>query len=233
MKTIIKSLTASFIAGMAFITLCGTARADLTLSNSTTISSWNQYNGQSPFYVTSLSGQPSIASGATYTVLSETFTITNNGAGSLANGNTNYVLTGIAIIGGNQPANSSIHLFEVTTNLTSNNGTPLQGSGATYNFTANGDLLGGGSGLLLTNPLGGTDQVLYKLSTGPNTHDQVVLGARHTYTFEIWTPAAINNVILILQQLHKETSPPAQINLLKHAIFRFVKNFRRITKNLF
>jgi hypothetical protein len=197
MKTSIKSLTASILAGMAFIALCGTARADLTVSNSTTTTSWNSVGGQNPFYVSMTSanmtgftsqGQPSAGAGATYTVLSETFTITN-GAGSLANGNTNYVLTGIAIVGGNQPANSSIHLYDVTTNLTSNNGTPLQGSGATYNFSANGDLLGGGNGLALSNILAGTDQVLYNLSTGPNSQDQVVLGAGHIYAFEIWTPA--------------------------------------------
>jgi hypothetical protein len=193
MKTIIKSLTASFLAGIAFITLCGTARADLTVSNSTTIATWNQVGGQSPFYVTSLSGissqgSPGLGSGATYTVLSETFTITN-GAGSLANGTTNYTLTGIAIVGGNQPANSSIHVFDVTATLTSNNGTPLQGSGATYDFVANGDLLGGGFGLTLTNLLGGEDQILYNLTTGPGTDDQIVLGAGHTYAFEIWAPS--------------------------------------------
>ena len=127
--------------------------------------------------------------GATYTVLSETFTITN-GAGSDLTANTNYTLTGVAIIGGNQPANSSLHIYDVTTNLTSNNGTPLNGSGATYNFTVNGDLLGNGSGpVLLSNIIAGTDQVLYELSSGPNTPDQIVLGGGHTYTFEIWTPS--------------------------------------------
>jgi hypothetical protein len=197
MKTSIKTLTAGILAGMAFVALCGTARADLTVSNSTTITSWNSVSGQNPFYVSIPSasltgftsqGQPTADSGATYTVLSETFTITN-GAGSLANGNTNYTLTGVAIVAGNQPPNSFIHLFDVTATLTSNNGTPLQGSGATYNFVTNGDLLGAGNGLALSNTLAGTDQVLYNLSTGPNSQDQVVLGAGHTYTFEIWTPA--------------------------------------------
>jgi hypothetical protein len=184
-------------AAVALAAFCGTAVADLTISNSTTITSWNQVNGQNPFYVSLPSanmtgftpqGQPSAASGATYTVLSETFTITN-GAGSLAIGNTNYVLKGVAIVGGNQPVNSSIHLYDVTTTLTSNNGTPLQGSGATYDFVTNGDLLGAGNGLSLSNTLATTDQVLYNLTSGPNSQDQVVLGAGHTYSFEIWTPA--------------------------------------------
>jgi len=195
MKTIIKSLTTGFLAGLACLALCGTARADLSLSNSTTTASWNQVSGQNPIYVTSLSGlsaqgQPSAGSGATYTVLSETFTITNNGAGSLANGNTNYVLTGVAIMGGAQPANSSIHIYDVTTNLTTSAGTILNGQ-ATYNFAANGDLLGNGNGLSFTNNgVAGEDQVLFNLSSGPLTQDQIVLGARHTYTVEFWTPTS-------------------------------------------
>jgi hypothetical protein len=184
------------VLAVALAAACGTAFADLTISNSTTTTSWNQVNGQNPFYVSlpsasltgfTAQGQPSANSGATSTVLSETFTITN-GAGSLANGNTNYVLRGIAIVGGGEPANSSIHIYDVTTNLTSSSGTPLQGSGATYNFVANGDLLGNGNGLTLSNTLAGTDQVLYNLSSGPNTQDQIVLGAGHTYAFEIKTP---------------------------------------------
>jgi hypothetical protein len=178
--------------------LCANARADLSISNSTTTTSWNQVSGQSPFYVSlpsanltgfTAQGQPGAGSAATaYTVLSETFTITNGGAGSLANGNTNYLLTGVAIIGGSQPANSSIHLYDVTSDLTASSGNPLQTASATYNFVANGDLFGSGNGLALTNTLSGTSQVLYNLTFGPFTYDQVVLSAGHTYSFEIWTP---------------------------------------------
>ncbi|MGD0260586.1 MAG: hypothetical protein ABSD29_12270 [Verrucomicrobiota bacterium] len=197
MKTCIKSLTAGILAGLAVLALCATARADLTIVNSTTITSWNTVNGQNPFYVsipsarlsgaTTGQGQPSAASGASNTVLSETFTITN-GAGSLTIPNTNYVLTAIAILGITQPNNSSIHLYDVTATLTSSSGTPLLGVGATYDFVSNGDLLGNGNGLSLSNTLAGTDQVLYNLSEGPHTLDQVVLGANHTYAVEIWTP---------------------------------------------
>jgi len=198
MKISIKSLPAGLLAGLAFVTLCATARADLAITNSTTISSWNQVGGLNPFYVSlttsgltglSAQGQPSAGTGATFTVLSETFTITN-GAGSLANPNSNYLLTGLAIVGGNEPANSSLHLYDITTNLISNNGSTLNGSGATYNFVANGDLLGNGHGLAFSNTLAGTDQVLFNLSAGPNTQDQVVLGKNHTYALEFWTPAS-------------------------------------------
>jgi hypothetical protein len=198
MKTIIKSLTTGILAGMAFVTLCGTARADITVTADTSnIATWDQANGQNPFYYTALSGsgqtaqgQPSANAGAISTVLGETITVTN-GAGTLTSitGNTNYVLTGIAVIGNTLPTNSSIHIYDVTGTLTSNNGTPLQGSGATYTFTTNGDLLGGGNGLWFnTSALPGQSQILFSLTTGPNTDDQIVLGTNHTYAIELWDP---------------------------------------------
>src|SRR5271166_4886524 len=62
----------------SWVTLCGTARADLqggTYSSSATVSSWSG----APAYSTPLSGlssqgQPGAGGGASYTVLSETFT---------------------------------------------------------------------------------------------------------------------------------------------------------------
>jgi hypothetical protein len=74
MKTSIKVKINGVLAAMAFVTLCVTARADLSsISNSATISSWNQVNGQNPFYTSLTSanltgftsqGQPGAASGA-------------------------------------------------------------------------------------------------------------------------------------------------------------------------
>ena len=171
--------------------LCGTARADLSFTNSATVATWNQEGGQNPFYSTSLSGLtgqgvPAAGSGATNEILSETFTITN-GAGSLAVGTTNYLLTGISFISSAGSSGIRIHLYDVTTNLTSNNGTPLQGSGASYALMT-GDLLGGGGGLFYSNNLTSEQQVNISLSTGTNTDDQIVLGTNHTYALEFSVP---------------------------------------------
>jgi hypothetical protein len=207
MKTSIKSLTASILAGMAFITLCGTARADLTLSTNSNSSAWVG----NPFYATSLGngltgfttqGMVAPGNGASYSVLSETFTITNN-AGESGNGgvqltsaaaSSNYVLTAISVIGsgggGGGGGAVQVHLFDVTTNLTSNNGNRYNGSGATYNFTANGDLFGNGNGLTFTNANAGEKQIILSLLNGPSSQDQIVLGSNHTYAVEFWAPAA-------------------------------------------
>ncbi len=199
MKNHVKTWAAGILFTLAAASFCGTARADLQVyTNDTGIVSWDTVNGSSPFYtsiasanlslVTQPQGQPSVASGTTaYTVLSEIVTITNGGF--VANPGKNYVLKGIGLLGTTGNTNLSLHIFDVTANLTSGSGTIFNGSGATYNFTANGDLVGAGVGLSFFNPVAATRQTIFTLSTGPNTQDQIVLGSNHTYAVEIWTPA--------------------------------------------
>ena len=83
----------------------------------------------------------------------------------------------------------SLHVFDVTANLTGG----VIASGASYNFTANGDLLGGGtgSGVGFTNQsLGGAlQQDYFGLQNGPRNQDQIVLGAGHIYAIEVWFPS--------------------------------------------
>jgi hypothetical protein len=85
----------------------------------------------------------------------------------------------------------SVHIFDVTTNLTGG----LLSSTATYNFTANGDLLGGGNGLLWTNAQvsGAEQQVYLGLQNGPISQDQIVLASNHTYAVEIWVPTDVGS----------------------------------------
>ncbi|MFO1476443.1 MAG: hypothetical protein U1F98_07315 [Verrucomicrobiota bacterium] len=188
----------SGVAAMALAASCGTARADLDgggYISDPNVTSWNAVNSAAPFYTsvssanlasaTTTQGQPSAGSGAVYTLLSETFTITN-GAGGLAV-NTNFQLTGFAMIAGGGTVQASVHLYDITTNLTSNNGTKLNGSGATYNRL--GDLLGNGAGLAYSNSLPAARQVYFGLTAGPGSQDQVVLGLGHTYALEVWCPA--------------------------------------------
>jgi hypothetical protein len=208
MKTSIKSLTTSILAAMAFVALCGTARADLSVKTATAYpgggTSWAlNPNGQTPFYSSgdlatsgnfSARGPAGPSGSATVTVLAETITITN-GAGVLGLGsplvvNTNYVLTGISMLisGYDSTHPLSLHIFDVTSNLT---GGGVIASSAGYNFTANGDLLGGGNGLSWTNATlsGAEQQVYFGLQNGPTTYgDQVVLASNHTYAVEVWIP---------------------------------------------
>ncbi len=203
MKTHTK-LAAGILATMAFVALYETAQADVSAPiSSATVGSWNiAPDGSSPFYSScslaglSSDGQPAANAGAIATVLSETITLTNgagtNLIGQILVGNTNYTLTGIAmIVSGFGATPISVHIFDVTTNLTSNNGTVLNGSGATYNFIANDDLLGGGNGLGWTNNQmsGAEQQIFLGFQNGPATQDRIVLGSNHTYAVEIWTPA--------------------------------------------
>ena len=134
MKTIIKSLMASILAGIAFITLCGTARADLAVQTPTAYpsggTSWaTDPGGHSPFYSSaniSVSGnfsgqsEQGAVAGAPASVLAETITITNLAGIPILGVNTNYVLTGISmLISGYDGSHAySLHIFDVTTNLT-------------------------------------------------------------------------------------------------------------------
>jgi hypothetical protein len=210
MKTQIMQRITFTLAAAAAMAIGGAARADISTNGASTTIAWP--TASSPLIYSSTSfasltadGQPGAAAGALATSLAETFTITNS-AGTNNNGvfiagpgtGTNYQLTGIAIVitGGNSVP-CTLHLYDVTTNLTSNNGSTLNGSGASYNQISPatvGDLLGQGAGLTFLNNhfSAGTEQVLYLgLQNGPNTYgDQVVLASNHTYSLEISTPTA-------------------------------------------
>jgi hypothetical protein len=210
MKKNLKNWAGPAFAILAAAAWCGTARADLgpEISVVNNFTSWNNDpHGNAPFYeADSLSGtqtataQPVATSNAvgiipSFTVLSETFSIAN-GAGvspaqlNATTGNTNYTLTGLGLLVSGATTSTNplyIHLFDITANVV---GT-LTSSSATYNFTnpPSGDLLGGGAGLLWSNNSGsGEQQVYLPLFNGPNSYDQVVLGAGHIYALEIWTP---------------------------------------------
>jgi hypothetical protein len=200
MKNHLKTWASGLLLTLAVATFCWTARAGITVyTNDTGITAWDPVGGGAPFYtavssanlslLTTGQGMPSPSAGSSYTVLSETFTITN-GAGSLAVANMNYVLTSVGVLATFGSTNLSLHIFDVTANLTSSGSNPLQDGSATYNFTANGDLLGSGNGLTFTDPIPGERQVIFNLSTP----DSIVLGAGHSYAIEIWSPASVNAV---------------------------------------
>ena len=180
------------------------ARADIyTVSNdNVNVSTWDPVGGSAPFYQTianfssgtSAQGAPGATPPATVSVLSETFTITN-GAGGLTSisATSNYMLNAVGILAGGSASVMSIHLFDVTTNLTSNNGSVLNGSGATYNFGQDGDLFGNGSGLAFTNiATANSEQEFFVLDNGGVSQDSVVLSAGHTYAVEFWETGGAN-----------------------------------------
>jgi hypothetical protein len=193
-----------FLAVLALV-LCQTARADLAAQIPTAYpgggTSWaTDPGGNSPFYSSANVGvsgnfsgqsQQTPASGAPASVLAETITITNTAGITTVVANTNYVLTGISLLfsGFDNSHTYSLHVFDVTTNLTGG----VIASGASYNFAANGDLLGGGNG----NGVGFTNQYLsgaeqqdyFGLKNGPISQDRIVLGAGHTYAIEVWVPS--------------------------------------------
>jgi hypothetical protein len=198
MKYCIKT-SAKLIVTMLALASFQTARADiLTVTNDSQFATWDAVAGTTAFYTNnlgSLSVQGPPGSGAgPYEALSETFTITNNAEVGLTGtaGNSNYVLNAIAIVtsGGATPV--SMHLFDITTNLSSTAGTWFNNSSATYNFTANGDLFGNGFGLSFSNDLavssGSENQEFIVLENGANGQDQVVLAAGHSYALEFWMP---------------------------------------------
>jgi hypothetical protein len=181
---------------------CNLALADIsTVSNDVNTATWDAVGGNAPFYTTSLSGLSGQGFPGTsadpYVVLSETFTITSGAGGLTASAaGSNYQLNAISIVAGGGNGPIQVHMFDVTTNLTSNNGSVYNGSGATYNFVANGDLLGNGFGLTFTNNLPGERQEIIVLGNGPNSQDQIVLGTNHTYALEFWAPtSSVGNLI--------------------------------------
>jgi membrane-associated PAP2 superfamily phosphatase len=125
MKYHIKTLTMALVA-LASVQL---ARADIaSVTNDPSMTSWANVGGNAPFYATtnSFNGQtaqgfPAPNAGSSYSLLSEYFTITNNGAGgmSAAAASSNWVLTAISVVAGGGSGPVQVHLFDITTNLTS------------------------------------------------------------------------------------------------------------------
>ena len=209
MKKQIMQYLSFALTALAIMLMGAAARADINSNmTTTTVNAWPTepnpifYSSQ-PLATASLSatGPPGAATGALANSLSETFTITN-GAGNLGGvagpgSGTNYVLTGIAILisGYNATVPCTLHLYDVTSNLTASSGTIYNGQ-ATYNLTTPnpvGDLFGENQGLQFINAAqSGAEQVLYlSLMNGPNTYgDQVILASNHTYALEVSVPTA-------------------------------------------
>jgi hypothetical protein len=205
MKRHVKNYACFTLAASALAAFCGSVRADISTVVTSTTLAWP--SGPNPIFYSatplsglSSQGPPGAATGAAAESLSETFTLTNSagvGAGGPGPGSgSNYVLTGIGlVIGGyDSSTNCTVHIYDVTTNLVSNNGSKLNGSGASYNNATpspEGDLLGEGAGLPFINAAhSGAEQVIYLgLQNGPTTYgDQVVLAASHTYAVEVSVP---------------------------------------------
>jgi hypothetical protein len=197
------NLVAVAIGAVALVTLCGTARADLVggtyvTQNLPAPAAWPtnwpgavtnlppQSYSISSSSLTSLTpqGQPASVGGAV-TCLSETFTPL-----------VPFTLAGISILGLNNTATTlTMHLYDVTTNLTSNNGTVYNGSGATYGPPAilPTDLLGNGSGISFSTATSGQILMFFGLTNGPGGNDMVLLNTNRTYALEIWAAAADQN----------------------------------------
>ncbi len=182
------------LASVLVLALCASANADVTLTNVGTnaaaLAGWSTTPG-TPLYTTvatpataaTAQGNVGVASGATFQAMAETFTPA-----------TSYTLGALAISasGGAAPSTIQMHLFDVTSKITSNNGTTVQGSGAAYSKAvapALTDLFGNGAGLSFTNPAQGQAQLLFSLTNGA-TNDRVALTAGHIYALEFWTPAS-------------------------------------------
>src|SRR5262249_49508022 len=106
-----------------------------------------------------------------------------------------YTLKAVAmsVTGGGAAAPLSLHLYDVTNAITSNNGSVTQGSGATYSVATSTltDLFGNGSGLPFSQPASGGVQDIFTLSNGA-TNDLVPLTTGHIYAVEVWVAYATN-----------------------------------------
>src|SRR5262245_51445554 len=103
------------------------ARADVAYSTSSALASWDITNGV-PVYT-------SVATPATATVAQNNNGVTSTGATNYAlvetfTPSSSYTLAAVAIsaTGGSPGPAMSLHLYDVTTALSSNNGTVTQGS---------------------------------------------------------------------------------------------------------
>jgi hypothetical protein len=201
-RNAINLLTAA-IGALALATLCGTVRADLVGGTyvTQTLPSPTAWPTNWPGAVTNVppqaysladssltgftgQGQPSSTGGAN-TCASETFTPLRP-----------FQLAGISIVGSaNAVVSATMHLYDVTTNLTSNNGTIYNGSGATYGppSTLPTDLLGNGSGISFTTATSGQLFWFFGLTNGPSGNDMVFLNTNHTYALEFSVAAADQN----------------------------------------
>ncbi len=147
-------------------------------------------------------GTPTPATGALANALGELITISNT-AGTLGGiagpgAGTNYVLTGIAMLvsGYSATVPCTLHIYDVTSNLTASSGNPLQVASGSFKAATPlpvGDLLGENQGLEFTNAAAaGAEHILYLgLMNGPNTYgDEVILASNHTYAIVVSVPTA-------------------------------------------
>lgn len=204
MKTQPKGWCTATLATLTVTALCLTARADFVGNTYTTgtpsPTTWDQVNGQNPFWTSCTNVNPSsavaasqnpppgngVVSGALYYPLGETIFAPQQ----------HYNLKAISILVSGSPAgNLQMHLFDVTSMLASNNGGITNGSGANYNIC--GSLLGSGNGLTFTNfgASTGTNQEIFKLSNGTNDDTGIVIGDGHVYALEIWAQTAAPTVL--------------------------------------
>jgi hypothetical protein len=184
MRKLVIVSTCVSLASVLVLALCTSANADATLTNvgpnAAALAGWSTTPG-TPIYTTvatpataaTAQGNVGVASGATFQAMAETFTPA-----------TSYTLGALAISasGGTAPFTIQMHLFDVTSKITSNNGTTVQGSGAAYSKAAVTpaltDLFGNGAGLSFVNPAQGQAQLLFSLTNGA-TNDRVALTAGH------------------------------------------------------
>ncbi len=192
-----RRIGSDLLALLIVVSAAMSAHADVAFTNLGTgsLASWSTLPGTpvytslaTPATANTAQGNVAAATGATNTAMVETFTPSSS-----------FTLGAISIAasGGQAATNVTLHLYDVTSAITSNNGTTTQGSGAIYTPITSSltDLLGGGSGLSFSNPAQNEAQLLFQLSIGA-TNDQVALTAGHIYAMEFWTPSASNGSFL-------------------------------------
>src|SRR5262245_9805903 len=163
------------------------ANADVVLSTSSTLTSWDTTNGV-PVYT-------SVATPATATVAQNNNGVTSTGATHYAlvetfTPSSSFVLSALAIsaTGGSPGPAMSMHLYDITSTTGTGIGSGVNYSVATSSLT---DLFGNGAGLPFTQTPGGQMQDIFTLSNG-STNDLVPLTAGRTYALEMWVPYSNN-----------------------------------------
>jgi hypothetical protein len=210
MKKQIMQYLSFVLTAVAVMALGGAARADINSNMSTTnVTAWptepnSIFYSSQPMATASFTadGTPTAATGALANSLGELVTISNT-AGNLGGiagpgAGTNYVLTGLAMLvsGYSTTVPCTLHIYDVTSNLTASSGNPLQVGSGSFTTAAPlpvGDLLGENQGLPFINAAAsGAEHVLYlSLMNGPNTYgDEVVLASNHTYAIVVSVPTA-------------------------------------------
>ena len=161
---------ADLVAGNA-----GLYSTNVAGSSWATVSNWFLvYNSLSaPSSASTVQTNPTVGTGAAYVALAETFTP-----------KASFTLGAVtAVLGASNPTTVTLAFFDlgVWTNSAVTN--------ASSTYTNTGNLLGGGSGLVVTLIQQAALQSTFSFNNNTTT-DQIALIAGHTYAFEIWTPAA-------------------------------------------